>query len=95
MGELLRHKPTAYLPLAISTVALLIVLGHAALYGTAHEADEGAAAHIFQLLMLSQAALMLVFAIRWLPAARLRAAGVLGLQVLAAACAMASVYFLT
>ena len=45
--------------------------------------------------MLSQAALMLVFAIRWLPAARLRAAGVLGLQVLAAACAMASVYFLT
>jgi len=37
--------PSAYLPLAMSFAALATVLYHIAVFGAAHEADEGAAAH--------------------------------------------------
>jgi len=43
--------PSAFLPLAMSLTALGLVLGHVAIYGVVHEADEGAAAHLWQLLM--------------------------------------------
>ena len=39
------------------------MLGHAAIFGIVHEADEGAAAHIFQLLMATQLPLVAFFAI--------------------------------
>ena len=35
----------------MSFAALAMVLGHAAMFGVVHEADEGTAAHIFQLLI--------------------------------------------
>ena len=44
----------ATVPVCFSLLAIVIVLGHAAIYGTVHEPDEGAAAHIFQLLMAAQ-----------------------------------------
>ena len=36
-------QPSAILPLAMSFVALAMVLGHAAIFGIVHEADEGTA----------------------------------------------------
>src|SRR5947209_20066934 len=48
------RQPSAFLPVAMSLVALAVVLGHVALFGAAHEADEGTAAHIWQLLMAVQ-----------------------------------------
>ena len=47
-------QPSAFLPLAMSLAALAMVLGHAAVFGIVNEADEGTAAHIFQLLMAAQ-----------------------------------------
>jgi len=44
-------QASAWLPLGMSLAALALVLGHAAVYGVVHEADEGAAAHIWQILM--------------------------------------------
>src|SRR5205809_7380937 len=43
------RQPSAFLPIAMSLAALALVLGHIALFGITHEADEGAAAHIWQL----------------------------------------------
>jgi hypothetical protein len=63
---LIRH-PSAYLPLAMSLAALALVWGHAAIYGVVHEADEGTAAHIFQILMIAQLPIVAYFVIRWLP----------------------------
>ena len=60
-------KPSALVPLAMSLAALALVVGHAAVYGIVHEADEGAAAHIFQLLMVAQLPFVAYFMIRWLP----------------------------
>ena len=44
-----------------------MVLGHAAMFGVVHEADEGTAVHIFQLLMVAQVPFVAFFAIKWLP----------------------------
>ena len=40
------RQPSAFLPVALSLVALALVLGHVALFGVVHEADEGTAAHL-------------------------------------------------
>jgi hypothetical protein len=87
--------PIALIPLAASLAALGIVLGHVAVYGIVHEADEGTAAHLFQILMAGQVPVVAFFAIRWLPKAPRRALLVLVLQGGAAMAAFASVFFLT
>jgi hypothetical protein len=87
-------QPSAFLPLAMSLTALGIVLGHIALYGAAREADEGAAAHLWQILMAGQIPLVAFFAIKWLPQAPKPALSILALQVGAALAAMAPVYLL-
>ena len=88
-------QPSAFLPVAMSLTALAIVLGHACLYGIVHEADEGAAAHLFQILMAVQVPLVAFFAIKWLPRAPKQASLVLALQAVAGLAAVASVFFLT
>ncbi len=60
-------QPSAYLPLAMSLAALTLVLGHAVVYGVIHEADEGAAAHIWQILMAAQLPIVAYFIVKWLP----------------------------
>jgi len=88
-------EPGAFLPVAMSLAALFVVLGHAAIYGMVHEADEGAAAHIFQLLMVAQIPVVAYFAIKWLPRAPRQTLGVLALQAGAGIAAFAAVFFLT
>jgi len=90
---LLKH-PSAFLPLAMSFAALTILVVHLALFGTARESDEGAAAHLWQLLMAGQAPIMAFFAIRWLPQAPKQALPILILQVGAVLAAMAPVFLL-
>jgi len=87
-------KPSAFLPLAMSFAALATVLVHVALYGVAREADEGAAAHIWQLLMAAQIPIVAFFAIKWLPQTPRQALLVLALQGAAALAALAPVFIL-
>ncbi len=87
-------KPSAFLPLALSFAALAIVLGHVVLFGAAREADEGTAAHLWQLLMAAQLPVMLFFAVRWLPRSPKQALPIMALQACSAVAALAPVYFL-
>jgi len=87
-------KPSAFLPVAMSLAALATVLIHIVIYGVAREADEGAAAHIFQLLMVVQLPVVLFFAIKWLPRFPRQALLVLVLQAAAGLAALAPVFFL-
>ena len=87
-------QPSAFLPLAMSLAALAMVIGNAAIFGVVHEADEGAVAHIFQLLIVVQIPIVAFFAIKWLPRAPKEAVLVLALQAGAALAAMAAVYLL-
>jgi hypothetical protein len=77
----------------MSAVALALVLGYAAMFGTARQADEGTAAHLWQLLMAGQMPIVAFFAIKWLPMEPKHAMQVLGLQVGAALAAMFPVWW--
>ena len=90
---MLKH-PSAFLPVAMSFGALAAVLMFVALHGTAPQADEGAAAHIWQLLMAAQVPIVLFFAVKWLPRSPRQALPILGLQTGAALAAMAPVFLL-
>jgi len=90
----LLKKPSAYLPLLMSLPALAIVLAHVTIFGTAKEGDEGAAAHLFQLLVAGQVLVAGCFAVRWLPTAPRQATKVLVLQALAVLLACAPVALL-
>jgi len=65
------------------------------MFGVVHEADEGTAAHIFQILMVAQVPVVAFFAINWLPRTPRQALNVLALQAGAAFAAFAAVFFLT
>ncbi len=87
-------RPSALIPLVMSLAALGVVLGHIAVSGTAREPDEGAAAHIWQLLMAGQIPFIAFFALTWLPRDPGPALLVLGLQLAAGLAAAAPVFLL-
>lgn len=87
------RRPSAWMPLAMSCAALAIVVLHVALHGAAREADEGAAAHVFQFLVVAQLPLISYFAATRLRRAPQQAAAVLIVQVLALAVALAPVWY--
>ena len=87
-------RPSAFLPVAMSLAALLTLAIALAMDGVVHETDEGAAAHIWQLLMAGQIPIVAYFAIKWLPQSPRQALYVLALQAAAGLAAAAPVYLL-
>jgi hypothetical protein len=92
--QAMMKQPSAFLPVAMSVAALGVVVFHIAMFGAAREADEGTAAHIWQILMAAQIPAMAFFAIKWLPQTPRYAVPVLALQAGAALAALAPVYVL-
>jgi hypothetical protein len=87
-------QPSAFLPLAMSLTALAMVLGDVAIYGVVRESDEGAVAHLWQILMAGQMPIVAFFAIKWLPRAPRQTLYVLAQQAGAALASLALVFFL-
>jgi hypothetical protein len=88
-------KPSAWIPVALSLVALTMVLIHYAMYGIARETDAGTLARIFQLIMIAQVPFVGFGAIRWLPEDTRAGLIVLAVQIAAALAAIFSVVFFT
>ena len=88
------RQSSAFIPIAMSFAALVTVLYHIAMFGIARQTDEGAAAHIWQLLMAGQVPVIAFYALKWLPRAPSTALKVLAVQVGAALAALAPVYWL-
>ena len=91
--------PTALLPLGLSLGALLVVLLHIAFFGSDSGPDEGAAAHVWQILMFAQIPALTLFVGRWFRIAPRSTSRVLALHGAAialsvAVAAAAPVYFL-
>lgn len=86
-------RPSAFLPVLMSTAALALVVGYVLLYGTARQADEGTAAHLWQLLMAGQVPIIGFFALRWLPVEPRKAVPILLLQIAAALAAAFPVFY--
>jgi len=89
----LLKRPSALLPVVMSLAALATVIAYATMFGTARQADEGTAAHIWQLLMAGQVPVIAFFAIKWLPTEPRRAGLVLALQAAAALAALFPVWW--
>jgi hypothetical protein len=79
----LLKQPSAWIPIAISFAALAMLLGYVAIFGVVHNEDEGAPAHIFQLIMLAQLPIVAYFGIKWLPKRPKGSLLVLALQAIA------------
>ena len=92
-------RPSAWLPIAMSSASLAMLLGFVAwhvLYAVpvVRDSDEGAAAHIFQILQTVQVPIGLFFAAKWIPRTPRPALLVVGLQVLAWFAPVALVFYL-
>lgn len=92
-GQNLVRTPSAYLPILMSLAALGTVLVSVFLFGARHDADEGAAAHLFQLLVAGQAPLIVWFAVRGRRTLARQAAIILGLQLAAIGLALLPVWY--
>src|SRR6266540_5349370 len=95
INSTLIRQPSAFLPLVMSLAALGLVLGHAAVFGVVHEADEGAAAHIWQILMALQVPILAYFMLKWLPTKPRETLQILLLQAATWLANFAAVYWLT
>lgn len=87
-------KPSAFLPLGMSLAALATVIIHIILFGVARQADEGAAAHIFQLLIIAEVPIVAFFTIKWLPRFPRQTLETLALQLFAVLAVLAPIFFL-
>ena len=88
------NHPTAFLPIAMSLAAIATLVIHIALFGAGRQADEGTAAHIWQLLMAGQVPIILFYLAKWVPRDSRAALRVFALQMGAALTALAPVYLL-
>ena len=86
-------RPSAFLPLAMSLAAFALALGCVAFYGAIPGADEGIAAHLFQILIVAQIPVVAFFAAKWLPRALRSSLPILALQTVAVLVALAPVYY--
>jgi cell division protein FtsW (lipid II flippase) len=86
-------RPSAFLPVAMS-LAALVVVGTVAVTGVPHETDEGTRAHLFQLLMAVQAPIVVFFAVTWVPRRPRPALWILLVQVVVALAALTPVFLL-
>ena len=92
--SMILKQPSTYLPLAMSFAALAVVLAELFVHGVVREGDEGAAAHIFQLLIVGEVPIVCFCAIKWLPRVGMQALQVSALHVGAALAALAPVFIL-
>jgi len=93
MPTALIRRPSAFLPVAMSTAALALLVGYILMFGTARQQDEGTAAHLWQLLMAGQVPVIGYFAIRWLPVEPRKALPILALQIAAGFAAAFPVFY--
>jgi len=90
----LGKKASALIPVAMSLTALVLVAVQVSLHGPNPEADEGALAHLYQLLVVGQVPVIAFFGIRWLRLAPLQGLRVVLAQGFALAAALLPVHMM-
>jgi hypothetical protein len=90
-------QASAWLPMALSAVALALLLGYVAVFGIQEPgpgADESVAARIFQLLIVAQVPIIGFFALKWVPQAPKQALLILALQIAIALVPILTIFYL-
>jgi len=88
------RKPSAFAPVVMSLIALIVVLVAIAIAGAKPEPDEGAVAHVWQLLMAGQLPILGWFAVNWLRRDIRSGLAILAVQLVAFAAALLPVWLL-
>ena len=91
---ILLTRPSAFIPVVMSVTASALVLVYVSIFGVARETDEGAVAHLWQLLVAGQVPVVAFFLFKWRPRAPRSVFPVLVIQALALLAALAPVYLL-
>jgi len=88
-------RPSAFVPILMSAAALgVVLLALVTGFGQSANGDEGAAAHLWQLLIAGQLPVVAWFTLRWLPRAPGDGVFVLAAQLCAGLAALAPVFLL-
>lgn len=90
----LGKKASALAPVVMSLMALTLVGIQLAVHGMRPERDEGALAHLYQLLVLGQIPIISFFAFRWWRLAPLQGLRVVAAQAIALATALVPLYMM-
>lgn len=88
------REPSAFVPIVMSLLALAMIPVYVAMFGIVESADEGAAARLFQFLLVAQLPIVLWFELKWLPRAPGQALVVLAIQAAAALTPLALITYL-
>lgn len=94
MELFLGKKPSALIPVLMSLTALVLVAIQVSIHGLSPEPDEGAIAHLYQLLVVGQIPVIAFFGIRWLRLAPLQGLRVVVAQGFALAAALLPVHMM-
>jgi hypothetical protein len=94
MELLLGKKASALVPIGMSLIALVLVVVQVSIRGMSPERDEGAVAHLYQLLVVGQMPVIAFFGVRWLPRAPVQGLRVVAAQAFALAAALVPVYMM-
>lgn len=90
------RKPSAWIPIALSLVALAAIIAAILILGVPtpqDNKDEGVGAHLFQIWLVLEVFMVGFFAVKWLPRAPSQAFLILIVQVLAVLAACFPVFF--
>ncbi len=89
------NEPSAIIPMLMSAMAVVLVIGHYMLYGEDRDADEGTAAHLFQMLLVLQIPIIFAFLVKWFPKERHQVLWILAMEAGFIAVALVSVRMFT
>jgi hypothetical protein len=87
------RKPLAFIPIVFSLSALAMTTMVLTVNGVVHEADEGADAHLFQVLMVASFITSAAFVIRWFVRDPWQTLRILAIQIVVALAALAPVFY--
>jgi hypothetical protein len=94
MELFLGRKASALIPVVMSLIALTLVGVEISINGMGPERDEGALAHLYQLLVVGQVPVISFFVFRWLRRAPLQGLRVVVAQAFALAAALVPVHMM-
>lgn len=94
MEFFLGRKASARIPVVMSLIALVLVAVQVSVHGLSPEPDEGALAHLYQLLVVGQIPVIALFVLRWFRLAPLQGLRVVVAQGFALAAALLPVHML-
>jgi ABC-type Co2+ transport system permease subunit len=87
-------QPSTFVPVTLSLAAVVVLVGHAIIYGVAHEGDQGIADHLVQIFMTAQIPVVIFLIVTRLRREPRQTMEVLAVQAVAALAAFTAIFFL-